>query len=131
MKKSKKNKPTKKTTKQGERKIQNLSNEDIDKMVFDSPEWEMANKVAITNILKEEFNKAGIIFDNNFIDQQVKAYTAVIRNKGYQEKISKISSLVDKKSEIEKKYKEMSKQVFEEFGIKVDDSFLNKSKNKP
>jgi two-component SAPR family response regulator len=31
---------------------------------------------------------------------------------------------MDQQSEIEKKYREMSKYVFEEFGVKVDDSFL-------
>lgn len=131
MKKSKKNKPTKKTTEQGKRKI-HISDDEIDKMVFDSPEWEMANKAAITKIIKEEYKKAGLVIDNNLIDQQVKAYTAAILNTGVQEKVSKISSLMDEQNKIEKQYREMSKFVFEEFGIKVDDSFLNKgSKNTP
>ncbi len=126
MKKSKKNKATKKTAGQAKSKL-HISDDQIDTMIFSSPEWEMANKTAITNIIKEEYTKSGLVIDDNLIDHQVKAYMAAIRNPGVQEKISQISSLMDQQNKIEKQYREMSKFVFEEFGIKVDDAFLNKS----
>jgi two-component SAPR family response regulator len=131
MKKSKKNKATKKTTGQGKNKV-HISDAELDKMIFSSTEWEMANKDAITNILKKEYKKAGLVIDNNLIDQHVKAYTeGLILNPGFQKKISKINSLMDEQKKIEKHYRKMSKYVFEEFGVKVDDGFLKNPKKKP
>lgn len=108
----------------------NMNISEIDKMIFNSVEWKRDIKEALTKIIKDELSNSGKAIENDSLDKQVDLFIKEFKNSGCEKILSKIGSCIDRQKEIEEAFGEMSKNIIDDIGIKVEYDSLNKMSEK-